>query len=401
MKLIDLFRLSFTNLRGNRLRTILTVGGVGIGIGAIMFLVTLGFGMQRLTIDKITQSSALTTLDVNVGSSSILKLNDQTIDKIKTLEHVSSISPIISLPCQATFQNTTTDCAIKGVDKQFIELEGLKITPEKLFLPFVSAAESQPTVIISSGLQKLFEINDVSKVMDQVFSFNIFIQKGEEKTSEMQKEVKKFRLAGTIQDEIPLAYVDFQELKILGINNYNTLKVKVDEAANMASVKAKIEELGFNVTSVVDLIDQIKSIFRVVEGVLAGFGIIALLVASIGMFNTMTIALLERTRDIGIMKAIGARKKDISRMFITEAALIGLSGGIFGVLGGWLLGQTINGLINGLAKKAGGEAVSLFYTPWQFVALVIGFAFLVGIITGLYPARRAAKINSLDALRYE
>jgi putative ABC transport system permease protein len=134
---------------------------------------------------------------------------------------------------------------------------------------------------------------------------------------------------------------------------------------------------------------------------LGALGGIALLVAAIGMFNTMTIALLERTRDIGIMKAVGVDNRDIYWMFLTEAIIISGLGGALGGALGLLLSIGINAIVNGLATLVGADSVILFRTPLSFVAIVIVFAVVVGISTGIYPSKRAAKINPLDALRYE
>lgn len=400
MKLIDLLRLSWTNLRGNRLRTILTVMGVGIGIGAIVFLVTLGLGLQKVTIEKITQSAALTTLDVNLGSSSLLKLDDQTVADFQKIDHVESVSESISSSGQVTFNGITTDCAIKGVDKNSIDWEGIKISPEKILLSFAKAEENDPRAIISRGVLKLIDVKNKEEIIGKKITFDIYIPK-EDDPSNLTKLTRDFTISDIMENETPIAYIDIKELKSMGIKNYTIIKVKVDGSANIPFVKDKISQKGYNVTSIADLIGQIERAFKYIQLVLGGFGIIALLVASIGMFNTMTIALLERTRDIGIMKAIGARKKDIRRMFIFEAAIIGFIGGIVGVGGGYFLGIGINGVINGLAKNAGADPVKLFNTPWQFVLGVLVFALAVGLITGIYPARRAARINSLEALRYE
>lgn len=400
MKLIDLLRLSFTNLQGNRLRTILTVMGVGIGIGAIVFLVTLGLGLQKVTIEKITQSAALTTLDVNLGSSSLLKLDDQTVSDFQQIEHVESVSEIISTSGQATYNGVTTDCAVKGVDKNSIEWEGIKISPEKILISLVKANEDNSRAIISSGMFKLIDGENKNEIIGKKIIFDIYTPE-ENDPSKLTKLTHEFTISDVMEEETPIAYIDIEELKSMGIKNYTTLKVKVNGSSNIPAVKDKISQMGYNVTSIVDLIGQIERAFKYIQLVLAGFGIIALLVASIGMFNTMTIALLERTRDIGIMKAIGARKKDIRRMFILEAAIIGFIGGIVGVGGGYLLGVGINGVINGLAKNAGAEPVKLFSTPWQFVIGVLIFSLVVGLMTGIYPSRRAARINSLEALRYE
>jgi putative ABC transport system permease protein len=119
------------------------------------------------------------------------------------------------------------------------------------------------------------------------------------------------------------------------------------------------------------------------------------------MFNTMTITLLERTEEIGIMKAIGASKSDISLMFVMESTLMGFLGAVGGVGIGYVGGFVINVLINAIATRFGGEAVSLFYSPLWFVMTVIGFGAFVGFLTGVFPARSASRIDALDALRYK
>jgi len=401
MKFIDLIILSFTNLKGNRLRTTLTVLGVGVGIAAILFLVSLGFGLQRLTIDRIVRSAALTTIDVSAGKSQILKLDDAQVEKIKRIPHVVIVSDNISLPGQVIFKNTTTDCLINGVDKNYFDLLGIKIAPEKFLFSQSTSQDEMPTTVISTGALKLFGLEKNQDFSNDQVSYNIFITGESGVTADTQKITRTFKVGGIVEDTSSVAYVPVEELKKAGIQTYTGLKVKVDDVTNINEVKETIGEYGFSASSIADMIDQIKSIFRIFQMILAGFGIIALLVASIGMFNTMTIALLERTRDIGVMKAIGAHRRDVRRMFITESSMIGFSGGVVGVVLGWLAGQMINFGINALASQAGGEAVTLFYIPWQFIVAIIVFAFLVGLITGIYPAQRAAKLNPLEALRYE
>jgi len=182
---------------------------------------------------------------------------------------------------------------------------------------------------------------------------------------------------------------------------YNSAKVKVDSRDDINEVRTKIEGMGFAVTSIADTISQVDRTFRVIQIVLAAFGAIALLVAAIGMFNTMTIALLERTRDIGVMKAIGVRNRDVYRMFLSESTLIAMIGGIGGLGGGFLISKLINLAVNSLAKSVGGEPQTLFATPYWFAIGIFVFAIFVGLSTGYYPSRRAARINPLDALRYE
>ncbi len=169
----------------------------------------------------------------------------------------------------------------------------------------------------------------------------------------------------------------------------------------MPVVRKAVESMGFPTTSINDTVDQINQVFVIVQFVLGGFGFVALMVAAIGIFNTLTIALLERTHEIGIMKAIGGRNTDVAFVFTAEASMIGLFGGLFGVSVGWLLGKIINLLINFVATSVGGTSNSLFSTPWWFALFVVLFAFLVSTIAGILPARRAAKLDPLEALRYE
>jgi putative ABC transport system permease protein len=160
-------------------------------------------------------------------------------------------------------------------------------------------------------------------------------------------------------------------------------------------------EQGLLVSSLSDTVDQANQIFGIIQIVLISFGIIALIVSAIGMFNTMTIALLERTGEIGIMKSIGASRSSISIMFIAESTIMGILGGIGGVVVGILGGKIFNTMINLVASRFGGQSVNLFYSPMWFIVVIVVFAGFVGLFTGIVPARRASKIDPLDALRYK
>ena len=127
----------------------------------------------------------------------------------------------------------------------------------------------------------------------------------------------------------------------------------------------------------------------------------ALTVSAIGMFNTMTIALLERINEIGIMRSIGITRKDIKKIFLLEASIMGLFGGVSGIAIGILGGELVNIGINILAKSFGGQALDLFYSPLWFIFTVTLFSSIVGFLTGIYPSMKASKLNPLDALRYK
>jgi ABC-type antimicrobial peptide transport system permease subunit len=185
------------------------------------------------------------------------------------------------------------------------------------------------------------------------------------------------------------------------IDKYSVLKIKADNDKDLEIIRSQIVERGFLVSSLSDTIEQANKIFKIIQIFLFFFGFIALVVSAIGMFNTMTITLLERTNEIGIMRSIGISGRDIRKIFLMEASLMGLFGGIGGVAVGYVAGQAVNFLINILAKNFGGTSISLFYSPWQFILIVVGFSIVVGFLTGIYPSIRASRLNPLDALRYK
>lgn len=393
IRIFDVLRVAFGNLSGSKLRSFLTIMGIAVGIGAVVFLVSLGFGLQELTIHKITSSSAITTIDVSQSNSTILKLDKEMLARFSNIADVSLVSPISSQPGQATFGTTTTDIIALGVDDKYVKLEQPKFVAG-------TTPSSADEIIVSSAIAKLFAIDNPLDMLGKKINLTLFISSNADKTNLDKKDISG-TVAGVIENTSSIIYLDISKIQQFGINDYSQVKVKVATVDKVASVKEKIMELGFQVGSVSDVIAEINGAFRVIQYVLAGFGIIALLVASIGMFNTMTIALLERTKDIGVMKALGARNRDIRRIFIAEAIIIALFGGLLGIALAVGLGTVINFGINILVKASQEDGLALFNYPPIFLTGILTLTVIIGFITGLYPARRASKLNPLNALRYE
>ncbi len=183
---------------------------------------------------------------------------------------------------------------------------------------------------------------------------------------------------------------------------YDAAVVRVTDPKHLTEVRSKITELGFGSFSIVDELDQIRLVFLIIDSVLGLLGGISLLVASFGIANTMIMSILERTREIGIMKAIGAEDREIKLIFFVEAAVIGVTGGVVGVLLAW----GITGLANRLAfrfvlKPQGASFVDFFSIPPYLWIGAILFALLVSVIAALYPAARAARIDPVRALRHD
>jgi putative ABC transport system permease protein len=159
--------------------------------------------------------------------------------------------------------------------------------------------------------------------------------------------------------------------------------------------------MGFLVSALSDVVTQANQIFGIIQVVLATFGVFSLFVAAIGLINTMTISLLERINEIGIMRAIGASSWDIKKIFLIESTLIGFFGGLVGIVLGMLGGLLFNIGLNLLAASLGGQSISIFHTPWWFIFFIIIFSAVVGFCSGILPAQKAGKLNALEALRYK
>lgn len=395
MKFVDDLHFAERNLLSNPLRTMLTVLGVVIGIGSILFFISLGYGLQQITLREITQTDALRIMNVTTGISGALHLDTQGISTIAGIESVESISPILNFSSQVTFRDTTTESILTGINPTFQEIEvGLAQSGENLSDP------ERPTAVISSTLMNLLGVEVPEGMLGQELNFQLFVPTVEDPNTFHQVD-KTFKVVGLVKSTAAAAFVPVSTLFDLPFGEFNALKLRVDERRNFDLVRSKIEVMGYEVDAPADTLNEVNTVFQVVQVVLAFFGLIALFVAAIGMFNTMTISLLERTHEIGILKAIGATHGDIRRLFLIESLMIALLGGILGVIAAMGLGELVNLGISYLARNLGGEVVEVFATPWQFVLMMIGIALLLGFITGVYPARRASRLDALQALRYE
>ena len=182
---------------------------------------------------------------------------------------------------------------------------------------------------------------------------------------------------------------------------YSTVGVKVRSAKDVPAVEEAIKKMGFNTLSLVDATRSMRQFFAILDLFLGIFGSLALAVASIGIVNTLVMAILERRREIGIMKAIGASDIDVKRLFFAEAGVMGLAGGAFGVALGWVIGRAINFGTNIYLKRQSFPPEQIWATPWWLVGGAIAFAIVVSLVSGLYPAARAARLDPVQALRYE
>jgi putative ABC transport system permease protein len=182
---------------------------------------------------------------------------------------------------------------------------------------------------------------------------------------------------------------------------YSSVSVRVKNPSQVQKVEDAIKKMGFNTFSILDASRSIQQFFKVLDVFLGIFGSLALAVAFIGIVNTLVMAILERRREIGIMKAIGASDGDIKKLFFAEAGAMGILGGIVGVALGWAIGQVINLGTNVYLKRQSFPPEHFWSVPWWLIAFAMLFSFLVSLAAGLYPAGRAARLDPVQALRYE
>ncbi len=205
----------------------------------------------------------------------------------------------------------------------------------------------------------------------------------------------------TPEEDTPVVYVPLTELRSLGLNRFSQLKVIADNKNDLPKVRSAIEAMGYGTVSVADTVAQIDNLFGTVRLLFGVVGLVGLVVASLGMFNTLTVSLLERTREVGLLKAMGMKSDEVRELFLTESMIMGFYGGVLGLLLGAGAGKMISLALSSVAVAKGVGFIDVSVVPFSFVLVVLTLALIVGVVTGYFPARRATKISALNALRYE
>lgn len=403
MKFLDILKLSTRMFKARTSRTLLTILGMSVGISAILFLVSLGYGLQNVLLESITTSDSLLSLDATPSDPDKLPLTKQKIQEIENEDSIVEVSPVSQMSSQIQFNNLTSDITALITKPSFFKLDGVKLLEGEILKDGL-----ENSVVISTAFAKIFN-KEGSEMIGEKFSLmlNVPIAENEEKgkanvsTKPIGLE-EDFQIVGLVEKEEPLMYLNLADIsKQIDIPYYSKIKVKCSSQETLVPTREKLSGMGFVVSSLSDTVDQANKVFKGVQIVLALFGVIALIVSAIGMFNTMTVTLLERTEEIGIMKSIGVSDRDILMMFVCESSIMGFLGGLGGIIIGFAVGQFFNLGLNLVAQRFGGEPIALFQSPLWFLALITILGAIVGFLTGVAPARRASMIDPLDALRYK
>jgi putative ABC transport system permease protein len=443
MSFIDLVTLILDNLSRRKGRVALTAIGVVIGTAAVVILVSLGIGLQQNAMSQLYGIGDLTQIYVypnygespggpgmvavevigpgGVPSNQKLITNDSLVE-LRSLPGVSAVIPRDWMygGANITYNRLEAGIGITGIGTNDLSILGAKALEGTTTL-------ERGTAIIGSQIPNNFynprwrpgqPEPTPPDLVDQIVQVTLIKWNWEDGT-EIRKNVR-VKIVGILTEGMEFDYSVYMTLDdVTGYNEwfsgakinrnkdgYNEVIVKVDDVDNALEIRDQIRALGYQAESPQDYVQGINSFYLVLQVIFGGVGAVALIVAAIGIANTMAMAILERTREIGLMKAVGATNKDVLSVFLGESAGIGFLGGIGGVILGWSAGQVINVLATaymaGQAAQRGGPPPGTAVTTplWLPISALI-FATIIGLISGLYPALRAATLIPVNALKYE
>ncbi len=453
MKFYDSVELAARNLRESVLRNSLTTLGIAVGVASLVAMLSLGIGLQQLASKRLQTSGLFDTVVVTSrrdlrgfnreqeqngpAPAESPDLDESARRKIAELPGVVEAYPDLRFISELRYEDKPHLTMIAGIpfsSKNSDAFEGMRGK-------FFSSDDAHEAVIQKSFAAELAgkssrnpdEIS-VAEVAKPVLGKQLVMRYAERESTSGSQDSASFSV---ISRELPLTIVGVTDLDpdsmrgaararlflpqkvIEGIHAmqaydmrdstratsnepaYSTVVARVSGAGKVDPVEQAIKKLGFNTFSILDATKSLRRFFTIVDLFLGIFGSLALTVASIGIINTLVMAILERRREIGIMKAVGASDADVRGLFFAEAGAMGLLGGVFGVVLGWIIGRVINFGTNVYLTRQGFSPEHIWSVPLWLVGGALGFAFVVSLLSGLYPASRAAKLDPVQALRYE
>jgi ABC-type antimicrobial peptide transport system permease subunit len=389
ISLIDLVRLSLRIFKTKPLRTFLTILGMSAGIGTVVFLVSLGYGLQFILIGNlVTSQDSLITLSASYPAQSGLNIDSKTVQEIQTLPNVAETSSIAEFSGQIALSGTTGLLpTVRVAELNIFRLSG---SSPDIGTPL---REGEHDIVITNQALQLIGLPADTSSLGKEVAISIYSPQPDGTEVNVPIETP-FSIVGIISDptETPTVIIPVGSLPI-AVNSFKEILVKAKDAATLVPLRDLLEKRGFIITANIDLIQQAEQITNVITIILTVFGLAALVVSAIGMFNTMLIGFLERTYEVGVMKSIGATDSNVRDLFLMESAVIGILGGSGGIILGLGLGKIINLGLNIIAGQAGQEPFTLFILPLWFGILVLVIAIFIGVVAGFLPAHRASELS--------
>ena len=427
MTLRDLAKTAFRNLGRHLARTVLSAVGDTIGIVTIVTMMSLGVGVRREFIGTI-KSVGLERIRVRpvvedrtaFTSFSEPKrkvlITPELLAEMRAREDVIEARPHIYLPGSATINLQIGEQMLRVRIGEFIWGFSDPFEPDPVIVAGTGVNhESQGEIVVSARALEALGYTGQAAFEGLIGREVALVLK----TPRGDQQSFPFRVVGVLEtvygseagyfgsyigvnDALAIKSWWYNDPDLLEHEGYDALTIRAASISDAVQIVEQLEAKGFTTESLKAILDMVNRVTIVAQTALGSVGGLALFVAAIGIANTMVMAVYERTREIGILKAVGASPADIRSLFVTEASLIGLLGGIVGTLAGWLLGLLLNELMLAILRWQQVPVEGRFFllTPW-LVLLALAFATVVGLLAGLYPAARAARLDPLEALRYE
>ena len=396
----ELLLFSIKNLKSQGIRTYLTILGVIVGIASIVAFMSVGKGLelavanefQKIGSDKIfLVPGSPNTLGFTGGAMASERFSERDLREIKTISCVENVVGYYSTAAEAEFSG----------EKQTLILYGIPLGSSLELVKSMKAYEIVDGRDFRQGDRGVAIVGN--KVANDVFRKKIRAR------AKIWLGGRPFKVIGVMgktggPDDYAVS-IPLDDAKDFGFSsNYNFIVVDVKDNCNVDSTRDKIVDRlkrvrgkeDFKAQTSDNILSAFQSVLSIVQAIFVGVAGISLFVGGIGIMNTMLMAIMERTREIGIMKAVGATDKRIMAIFLAESATIGLAGGALGTLLGMLISFSASAAIN-MASSVSFQTV----VPWAGIGISLVFSMAVGILSGLYPAMKAAKMNPVDALRWE
>jgi len=463
MKSGDLGELALRNLREALLRNSLTTLGVAVGVASLVAMLSLGVGLQELASKRLANSGLFDTVlvtsrrnlrdfnrssaDKSVPPQKARPLDDDARKEMAQLPNVVEVYPQIRFPTEVRYNGNPYSTVVAGVPASargngaYDGMQGSFFSSPTadeaiLQIEFAKDLSDQPSTLIGKELivryverqplAPLPALADPPAAKKPSGSAAAPVNETASGGFSIVPREKKLRIVGIIETEpaagfggfgngrlfIPLdVAADLRAAQVtdlreavrtpVGKPTYANLTVRAKSPSQVEAIEASIKNMGFSTFSLLDATRNLRLFFTIFDLLLAIFGSLALAVATLGIINTLVMAILERRREIGILKALGAADLDVKQLFFVEAGVMGLLGGIFGVCMGWLIGRAVTWGTNLYLQRQNLPPAHVFSVPWWLVLGGIAFAVIVSLVAGLYPATRAARLNPVEALRYE
>lgn len=447
MKISDLIKMGLRNLSRRKARTALTVVGVVIGTISIVVMISIGIGMNTGFKSQVMELGSLSTITIskyaaikddkgNYIDTKEQIINEDLLNTVKQIEHVKTASPVLNAQLTLKIGNSVEGyayCSVMDVDamKEFgmPDVEYGEMPTEENPDVLIMGSEVPKNYFYSTkgnryepyqfeaGKDKIlaymemyqYELKDPAKRAEFYLGTNIAILQ-----QNSQYDYQCFMSLDTFKkwymEAIDYIKPSDKKKAIKALKEYETIQLNVDNVKNVSKVEKKIKEMGYQTESLNSYLAPLEQTSNMMQMVLGGVGAVAMLVSAISIANTMIMSIYERTKEIGVMKVLGCCITDIKKLFLFEAGMIGLIGGVIGIILSYIASFCINKyggpLFEALMKSTSvmydnSVTTSFSIIPIWLPFLAAGFAIAVGVISGYYPAKRATKISAIEAMKTE